>query len=99
MRIAAVHPSRLDLRAVTLLEVLAAIFIMGLGLLALLSLFSIGALSMAQTIKDDRESQLHDVADDLRLEAVRIEGSAGQIRAVYLVSGRKLPYFSDSISC
>ena len=38
----------------TLVEVLAAIFIMGLGLLALLTLFPLGALHMAQEIKDDR---------------------------------------------
>jgi hypothetical protein len=40
--------------AATLTEVLVAIFIMGIGLLALLSLFPLGALSMAQAIKDDR---------------------------------------------
>src|SRR5207245_5291547 len=41
-------------RAATLTEVLVAIFIVGIGLLALLSLFPLGALSMAQAIKDDR---------------------------------------------
>jgi hypothetical protein len=38
----------------TLTEVLVAIFVMAIGLLALLTLFPIGALSMAQAIKDDR---------------------------------------------
>lgn len=38
----------------TLIEVLVAIFVMALGLLALLTLFPLGALSMAQAIKDDR---------------------------------------------
>jgi prepilin-type N-terminal cleavage/methylation domain-containing protein len=42
---------------VTLIEVLAAIFIMGVGMLALLTLFPLGALSMAQAIKDDRVAQ------------------------------------------
>src|SRR5947209_185623 len=41
-------------RGVTLTEVLVAIFIMGIGLLALLVLFPLGALTMAQAVKDDR---------------------------------------------
>jgi type II secretory pathway pseudopilin PulG len=43
--------------AVTLIEVLVAIFIMGIGMLALLVLFPLGALNMAQAIKDDRCAQ------------------------------------------
>jgi prepilin-type N-terminal cleavage/methylation domain-containing protein len=39
---------------VTLLEVLTAIFIMGVGLLAILTLFPLGALSMARAVRDDR---------------------------------------------
>jgi prepilin-type N-terminal cleavage/methylation domain-containing protein len=39
---------------VTLVEVLVAIFIMGIGMLALLVLFPLGALSMAKALKDDR---------------------------------------------
>lgn len=39
---------------VTLTEVLVAIFIMGIGLLSLLSLFPIGALNMAAAVKDER---------------------------------------------
>lgn len=39
---------------VTLTEVLLAIFVMGIGLLALLTLFPLGALTMAQAIRDDR---------------------------------------------
>lgn len=41
-------------RGVTLIEVLTAIFIMAIGLMALLTLFPLGALSMAQAVKDDR---------------------------------------------
>jgi len=41
-------------RGITLLEVLAAIFIMGVGMLALLTLFPLGALSMARAVRDDR---------------------------------------------
>ena len=41
-------------RGVTLIEVLTAIFIMGVGLLAILTLFPLGALSMARAVRDDR---------------------------------------------
>jgi prepilin-type N-terminal cleavage/methylation domain-containing protein len=44
-------------RGVTLLEVLTAIFIMGVGLLAILTLFPLGALSMARAVRDDRAAQ------------------------------------------
>ena len=39
---------------ITLVEVLIAIFIMAIGLLALLTLFPLGALRMAQALQDDR---------------------------------------------
>jgi hypothetical protein len=39
---------------ISLAEVLVAIFVMGIGLLALLALFPLGALTMAEAIKDDR---------------------------------------------
>jgi prepilin-type N-terminal cleavage/methylation domain-containing protein len=41
-------------RGITLVEVLVAIFIMGIGLLALLTLFPLGALNMARAVQDDR---------------------------------------------
>jgi prepilin-type N-terminal cleavage/methylation domain-containing protein len=41
-------------QGVTLLEVLVSIFIMGIGMIALLTLFPLGALSMAQAIRDGR---------------------------------------------
>jgi prepilin-type N-terminal cleavage/methylation domain-containing protein len=41
-------------RGVTLMEVLVSIFVSGIGLLSLLALFPLGALSMAQAIKDSR---------------------------------------------
>ncbi len=44
-------------RGVTLLEVLIAIFVMAIGMLALLVLFPLGALSMAQALKDNRCQQ------------------------------------------
>jgi len=50
---AAMHraPRRLG---VTLTEVLVAIFICGLGLMALMTLFPLGAFNMAQALEDDR---------------------------------------------
>src|SRR5260370_23618880 len=50
---------------ITLIETLVAIFIMAIGLLALLTLFPLGALSMAQAIKDDRVAQGAQQADAL----------------------------------
>jgi Prokaryotic N-terminal methylation motif len=43
---------------ITLIEVLFAIFIAGVGLLALLTLFPLGVSEMAQAIKDDRAGKL-----------------------------------------
>jgi Tfp pilus assembly protein PilV len=45
-------------RGITLLEVLTAIFIMGIGLLAILTLFPLGALSMARAVRDDRAAAI-----------------------------------------
>ena len=39
---------------ITLIEVLVAIFIMAIGLLALLTLFPLGALRMSQALQNDR---------------------------------------------
>lgn len=41
----------------TLMEVLVAIFVTAIGLLALLALFPLGALNMAQAIKDERAAE------------------------------------------
>ena len=48
------HLQPVGRRGYTLLEVLAAIFIMGVGLLAILTLFPVGALELARAIQDDR---------------------------------------------
>lgn len=47
---------------VTLIEVLVAIFITGVGLLALLTLFPLGAMEMAQAVKDDRTGHIKENA-------------------------------------
>jgi hypothetical protein len=61
----------------SLIEVLVAIFIMGIGMIALLTLFPIGALRMAQAIQDERAQQagynahalsiIHNVHNDPRV--------------------------------
>jgi hypothetical protein len=43
---------------IALVEVLVAIFIMGVGLLSLLTLFPLGALNMAEAIKGDRTAAI-----------------------------------------
>jgi Prokaryotic N-terminal methylation motif len=42
---------------ITLVEVLVAIFIMGIGMIALLTLFPLGAVNIARALQDDRTSQ------------------------------------------
>lgn len=53
-----VRSDRMPRRGVTLVEVLVAIFVMGIGLLALLTLFPVGALELAQAINDDRAGKV-----------------------------------------
>jgi hypothetical protein len=48
--------------AVTLTEVLIAIFVLSIGLLALLSLFPLGAAQMAQALKDQRSAESAGIA-------------------------------------
>src|SRR5262245_16150721 len=52
-------------RGVTLTEALVAIFIMAVGLLSLLALFPVGAISMARAVRDDRCAQAAANADNL----------------------------------
>ena len=52
-----IAPNELRRSGVTLIEVLVAIFVASIGLLALLALFPVGALSMRQALKDSRCAQ------------------------------------------
>jgi len=61
---------------VTLLEVLVAIFVMGIGFLALLTLFPLGALRMAKAIQDDSCSQLGANARSIAVfKGITLDGS------------------------
>jgi prepilin-type N-terminal cleavage/methylation domain-containing protein len=51
----------------TLVEVLVAIFVMGIGMLAILVLFPLGALNMARALKDDRCGTIAWNADSLAI--------------------------------
>jgi hypothetical protein len=52
---------------ITLVEVLVAIFVMGIGLMALLTLFPIGMLRMAQAIRDGRSADAAQTAYSMQL--------------------------------
>ena len=56
---------RIRRRGVSLTEALIAVFIMALGLLALLSLFPVGAVQMAEAFKNERATQLANNADNM----------------------------------
>jgi prepilin-type N-terminal cleavage/methylation domain-containing protein len=58
MRLRAPERTPLNRKGLTLVEVLIAILVMGIGLISLLALFPLGALNMAQAIKDNRMAQI-----------------------------------------
>src|SRR5262249_45037479 len=75
---------------ITLVEVLVAILITGVGLLALLTLFPLGALEMAQAIKDDRCGHAkHNAAAIANAHDVRIDPTA--VAAMLDPSGLVVP--------
>lgn len=89
--------------AITLLEVLAAIFIMGVGMLAILVLFPLGALNMARALRDDRAGHIaHNagslaIAKDLHTDPA-VVAAMTTAQAPYLPpdpSGPSYPAFVD----
>jgi Prokaryotic N-terminal methylation motif len=54
-------------QGITLVEVLIAIFVMGIGLLALFTLFPVGAYNCAKAIKDDRTARIAGNANAIAL--------------------------------
>ena len=92
MKAARVHALGSSRRAgITLLEVLAAIFVMGVGLLALLVLFPLGALSMAQAIKDDRAASVANDAESFSAKGKEFLSRTGQFVVLSLVNGSADP--------
>jgi hypothetical protein len=76
--------------AATLVEVLVAIFVTGIGLLALLALFPLGALTMAQAIKDDRTASAAKNAEVVAgVHAVR--------QSAWSVDGAPDPFISPGV--
>jgi prepilin-type N-terminal cleavage/methylation domain-containing protein len=65
---------------VTLLEVLITIFVMAIGLLAVLTLFPLGALSMAQALQSDRAATAAGLAAEYA-EAMDLRHDPNVIRA------------------
>ena len=60
------HQARLSSEAgVTLVELLAALMAAGIGLLAILVIFPLGALQLARALKDDRTAAVAAQARDL----------------------------------
>ncbi len=53
--------------ATTLIEVLVAMFIMAIGMLALMVLFPLGALNMGQAFKDDRCASTAAMAENVAI--------------------------------
>ncbi|MHB1424650.1 MAG: type IV pilus modification PilV family protein [Gemmataceae bacterium] len=72
--------------AITLMEVLITMFIMAIGMLALLVLFPVGAMSMAQALKDDRCASSASMAEQFAI--------AKNVRHDSLV----LPYFTTQFT-
>ena len=71
-------------RGITLVEVLVSIFIMAVGMICLLTLFPVGAISIAQALRDDRAAQAvsnataYANAQDLRHDSTLTNPTTGQ---------------------
>ncbi len=63
----------------SLTEVLVALFIMGIGCIAILTLFPLGALNMAQAFRDDRCTQAAYQADAFLRSYVRTARDTGRL--------------------
>jgi len=89
-------------RAVTLTEVLIAIFLMGIGLMAILSLFPLGASQMAQALQDQRCAEAAATADGIGRTIYKQEfddsetsGDTGMIRFADMNATHYKPYNSN----
>ena len=83
---------------VTLIEVLVAIFVMGIGLLALLTLFPLGVFSMQRAIQDERCAQASRIIGRLQEGVTTVGASllgvAKARGADWTPTPKRLPFFS-----
>lgn len=84
-------PSLHTRAGVTLIEVLVAIFITGIGLLALLVLFPLGAADMARSIQDDRAGKVAADAEALSQAGQDLLTRSGQFVVGSLFTGSANP--------
>jgi hypothetical protein len=94
---------RTDRKAVTLTEVLIAIFLMGIGLMAILSLFPLGASQMAQALQDQRAAEAATTADAMgrvilkqTFDDTENNGDTGTVRFVDMNSSHYKPYNTNT---
>jgi hypothetical protein len=77
--------------AVTLIEVLVSMFIMAIGMLALLVLFPLGAVSMGQALKDDRCASTASMAENVA-EAMNIRHDLNVVNGFNSLPGTPAVY-------
>jgi hypothetical protein len=84
-------------KAITLIEVLVALFVMAIGLLAVITLFPLGGLTMAQAIKDDRAATAaNNGAAVAEMTNLRFDsGDRDSIRTAYYDPGGGLSPISE----
>jgi hypothetical protein len=78
--------------AVTLMEVLITMFIMAIGMLALLALFPLGAVSMGQALKDDRCASAASMAEQVAI-ALNVRHDPLVVASFNSQLGNNLPTF------
>jgi prepilin-type N-terminal cleavage/methylation domain-containing protein len=83
----------------TLMEVLIAIFVMGIGLLAVMAMFPLGAASMARAIKDDRAGHAAANAKALAIALnVRFDlNVTSKFNSAFPLDGPSNPVFADPL--
>lgn len=72
-------------RGVTLIEVLASLMVLAVGMLAVLVLFPLGAIEVARAIKDDRAAQMASDAVDLSQAGMDLLSQTGDFIAASLL--------------
>ncbi|MEZ6142277.1 MAG: hypothetical protein R3B84_17090 [Zavarzinella sp.] len=83
--------------AVTLMEVLIAIFILALGMLSVMAFFPVGAMNMVRAVKDERCAQAASNADVVMRNVWKgaYQNTDGTIRELVGDSGESQTFFSE----